>query len=110
MPIPLSQLNTWSHQGAVTTSSDAYASIQRALCAASAAPQVSAADVFLQGSYANTTNIYGDSDVDVVVLHKTAFHYDTSALTPDEQRLHAVTYADAPYRWADFQSDVLAAL
>src|SRR5438128_11790793 len=100
MAIPLSQLNTSSHQGAVTTSSDAYASIQRALCAASATSQVRAAQIFLQGSYANTTNIYGDSDVDVVVLYKTVFHYDTTALTPDEQRLHSATYPNATYHWS----------
>ncbi|HSY48050.1 MAG TPA: nucleotidyltransferase [Thermoanaerobaculia bacterium] len=110
MSIPLSQLNTWSHQGAIITSSNAYESIERALCAESAAPQVRAADVFLQGSYRNTTNIYGDSDVDVVVLYKTSFHSDKSALTPQAQRLHDATYPDATYLWRDLHADVLAAL
>jgi hypothetical protein len=110
MSIPLAQLNTWSHQGAVTTSSNAYASIQRALCAATAAAPVRAADVFLQGSYRNTTNIYGDSDVDLVVLSKASFHSDKSALTPEARRLHDATYSDATYVWRDFHADVLAAL
>src|SRR5258707_9520923 len=110
MSIPLSQLNTWSHQGAISTSSNAYESIERALCAASSAPQVRAADVFLQGSYRNTTNIYGDSDVDIVVLYKTSFYSDKSALTSEARRLHDTTYSDATYFWRDLHGDVLAAL
>jgi hypothetical protein len=110
MSIPLSQLNTWSHQGAVTTSSNVYAAIQRALCATSVAPEVRASEIFLQGSYANTTNIYGDSDVDVVVLFEGSFHSDKSALTPEERRLHDETYSSAAYHWSDFNAHVLAAL
>jgi len=41
-------------------------------------------DIYLQGSYANATNIYGDIDIDVVVSY--TFHKDMGALTLAEQQ------------------------
>jgi hypothetical protein len=107
MPIPASQLETWSHQGAITTSAAAYNSIQTAL-----APLVRShgVEIFLQGSYGNSTNIYGDSDVDVVVLYENTFHKDMSKLTPTQQQLHEIVFPTATYQWSDLQRDVLAAL
>jgi len=110
MPIPLSQLETWSHQGAITTSSNAYAAIQKALGASSANVQVRGADIFLQGSYANSTNIYADSDIDVVVLYENTFHHDLSALSPLDQVRHDQAFPAAIYQWSDLHSDVLDAL
>jgi len=110
MAIPRSQLDTWANQGALTTSAAAYASIDRALRAANASSQVRGSDIFLQGSYANATNIYGESDVDVVVLYGDSWHRDLSALTPEEQRLYHQTYDTATYVWDDLRNDVLAAL
>jgi tRNA nucleotidyltransferase (CCA-adding enzyme) len=85
MAIPLAQLVTWSNQGAVTTSSAAYASIKHALTKNTSPLVGKGLDIFLQGSYANDTNIYGDSDVDVVVFYDETFHYDWSQLPPDRQ-------------------------
>ena len=110
MPIPLSQLNTWANQGAITTSSNAYASIRSALLSTSSSPQVQGAKIFLQGSYANSTNIFGDSDVDVVVLYDDTFHKDMTALTPEQQRLHEAVFPPANYQWSALRDDVLAAL
>jgi tRNA nucleotidyltransferase (CCA-adding enzyme) len=67
MPIPFSRLNTWSNQGATTTSSTAYNSVRTALLKSTSPLANRGVDIFLQGSYANATNIYGDSDIDVVV-------------------------------------------
>jgi len=68
-------------------------------------------EIFLQGSYANTTNIYGDSDVDVVVLHTNTFHYDLSRLSPTEQQRHGVLFRGiATYQWPHLRNDVLDAL
>jgi hypothetical protein len=110
MPIPSSQLDTWSHQGGTTDSSAAYASIRTALLKSSSPLANRGIDVFLQGSYANTTNIYGDSDIDVVVLYPNTFHKDMSALTPTQQQLHESIFPLATYQWSHLRSDVLDAL
>jgi hypothetical protein len=110
MPIPASQLNTWAHQGAITTSSAAYASIRHALLKGSSPLAARGVEIFLHGSYANSTNIYGDSDVDVVVLYGDTFHKDMSALTPLQQQLHDALFPTATYQWSHLRDDVVAAL
>jgi tRNA nucleotidyltransferase (CCA-adding enzyme) len=71
MPIPESQLEIWSHQGAVTASKTTHESIRIALSANTSPIRQRVAaggvEIYLQGSYKNDTNIRGDSDVDVVV-------------------------------------------
>jgi hypothetical protein len=110
MSIPLLQLNTWANRGAVTTSSAAYASIRYALLKASSPVANRSVEIFLQGSYANATNIYADSDVDVVVLYKDTFYKDMSALTPFQQQLHERLFPPATYNWSQLRDDVLQAL
>jgi hypothetical protein len=109
MPIPLSQLDTWSHPGAIATSQQAYASIKHALTKAGSPLASRNVEIFLQGSYANATNIYADSDIDVVVLHDN-FHYDTLGLTPAARALHDATYKDGNYNWWNLRDDTLNAL
>jgi len=60
---------------------------------------------YLQGSYRNSTNIRGDSDVDLVV-ELTSVHY--SNLTEAEKSLLGITLA--AYDWQGFRNDVIAAL
>jgi hypothetical protein len=110
MPIPQSQLNTWSNQGAITTSSLAYNSIRHALLRQSSPLAGRDLEIFLQGSYANSTNIYADSDVDVVVLHGNTFHKDMTALTPSQRQLHEATFPPATYTWSHLREEVLVAL
>jgi hypothetical protein len=111
MPIPASQLNTWTHIGATISSANAYASIRSALFASNSPLVSRQPEVFLQGSYANSTNIYGDSDVDVVVLYSDSFHYNLSALSPQEQARHSQYFPhEAAYAWHHLNADVLAAL
>ena len=40
---------------------------------------------FLQGSYGNDTNVYSDSDVDVVMRLDSVFYYDLSRMTESER-------------------------
>jgi hypothetical protein len=42
-------------------------------------------DTFLQGSYKNSTNVRGDSDVDMGSLTNEVFHHDTSGLPTESQ-------------------------
>jgi hypothetical protein len=109
--IPESQLTTWSNQGAVTTAKDTRVSIYTALSSASKLKaRVGDAEVFLQGSYANDTNIRGDSDVDVVALPKDIWVPDTSHLSPQEAERQARAYSKSDYHWSDFRGDVLGVL
>jgi len=66
MPIPESQLETWSRIGAVTTAKETHESVRNALKAYDWPSDVQY-EVYLQGSYKNDTNIRGNSDVDIVV-------------------------------------------
>jgi len=110
MPIPQSQFETWSNSGATGLSSSAYASIRHSLEKSSSPLVGKGVEIFLQGSYANDTHIYADSDIDVVVLFDKTFHRDLSALTPNQQQLHEQAFSTAPYQWSDLRNDVLTAL
>lgn len=113
MGIPESQLETWSHQGAVTTSKATHESIRNALDSYEW-PEDVKIEVNLQGSYKNSTNIRGDSDVDIVVQLNSRFAFDISKLSEPEKELHGATYratySNATYSWENFRADVLTAL
>jgi hypothetical protein len=85
MAIPETQLDTWSSQGAMVGSRDTYATVRLALEAKDAPYAAKNYEIFLQGSYCNDTNVYGESDVDVVICLKTIFHHDLAGLTPPEK-------------------------
>jgi len=108
--IPEANLDTWSSIGAIQTSAMTYASVRSALLAAGTGYE-GKVDVYLQGSYANHTNIRKESDVDVVVQLTSAFHYDLDALPPDQKDAFRTTYpTNANYAGAQYKADVLAAL
>ena len=109
MSIPESQLETWSHQGAITTAKATHESIRKALDSSEKLSQIEY-EVYLQGSYRNNTNIRGDSDVDIVVQLNSAFQYDITALTESERKLFKQSYSNATYLLRNFRSDVLDAL
>lgn len=110
MPIPESQLDTWSHQGSITQSSETYAIIKGALEAVSTPYASKNYEVFLQGSYGNATNIYAESDVDIVIALRNCFQEDISRLSDYERRAYKNAYPDATYTYAHFRRDVLNVL
>jgi len=110
MSIPESQLDTWSHQGSIVQSSTTYATISRALEAKDSGFSGKRYEIFLQGSYGNDTNIYSESDVDVVIRLDSTYHYDTSKLSPQDLATFNATDGPATYPYAEFKADVLAAL
>lgn len=81
--IPSDQLQTWSNQGSVTNSSLTKDAIYGALNT-EGFPWYQC-DVFLQGSYSNSTNTRGNSDVDVVVRYDGSYFSDIQVL-PDHQK------------------------
>jgi len=99
-----SQLISWSHQGSITLSSNTYNSINYAL--ESSKDKIKASfEVYLQGSYKNSTNIYGNSDVDVVVEMTSTFY---SNLT-EEEKLR-LNLEPASIDWKKFRESVLSVL
>jgi hypothetical protein len=108
MAIPESQLETWAHQGSVAQSSDTYKSVKAALEAGQYSGK--SAETFLQGSYGNDTNIWAESDVDVVTCLEHVFQSDLSGMTEREQQLQKAAFEDATYTHTDFKRDVLKAL
>jgi hypothetical protein len=110
MAIPESQLETWSHQGSIKQSSDTYATIRKAVMASDTKYADRNFEVFLQGSYGNDTNIYAESDVDVVIRLDSVYHYNIEALTPEEkERFHAGS-TPGTYAYSQYKAEVVAAL
>ncbi len=109
MAIPHSQLETWSHQGAVTTSASTYQGVKGLLESGTAAAAGSVS-VYLQGSYANDTNIRGDSDVDIVCELQSTYYSDLSNLDAAGQARYEETRTPATYSFELFRADVLSDL
>ena len=110
MPIPESQFETWSHQGSVQQSSSTYNTIRSALEISDAPYSRKSYNVFLQGSYGNSTNIYSESDVDIVIQLDACFQHDLSGLPDTQQDAFKSSHSDAKYTHVDFKSDVLNVL
>lgn len=110
MVIPESQLETWSHQGSVTQSKATYNSIKNVLEAADTPYAGKSYSVFLQGSYGNDTNIYAESDVDIVIKLDDCWQSDLEALAQDEKDAYKNAFIDAKYTHVDFKRDVLKVL
>jgi len=66
-------------------------------------------DVFVQGSYANCTNVRQDSDVDICVLYKGDAFFPDYQLAP-ELNSAALGFGTGDYSYAEFKNDVEAAL
>jgi hypothetical protein len=109
MGIPENQLATWSNVGASDGSKKTYASIKAALEPVKWPPAFTPS-IYLQGSYANDTNIRGDSDVDVVVHFENCIHSDLTALPQDQQTAYHDVYKTAGYQWDEMHRDTLKAL
>jgi len=101
---------TWG--GAPSASAQTkYENAERAIVkAVNASQKLSAKDieVFVQGSYANRTNVRQDSDVDVCVLYKGAFFPDYSMSQGLTGAL--LGFPDGHYLYTEFKNDVEAAL
>ncbi|WP_127507785.1 nucleotidyltransferase domain-containing protein [Actinoplanes solisilvae] len=67
-------------------------------------------EIFLQGSYANGTNIGQTSDVDLVVMLQLPFEEDVEALDAAGRNNFERRYEEDFYGWEDFRQDVLSAL
>ena len=110
MGIPKSQLDTWSHQGSVAQSSDTYNMIKKALEDAGGPYSGKDYSIFLQGSYGNDTNIYAESDVDIVIQLNSCFHHDLNKLPEYQKVAFKAVHSNAKYTHVEFKRDVLSVL
>ncbi len=108
MPISEAQLETWSKQGAVAQSRDTYTVVKSALEASGSPYADRNFTVFLQGSYANDTNVYSESDVDLVILLNETFYSDLDSLSGAETTTFNQARSMASYGYTDFKRDVTA--
>lgn len=107
MAIPESQLETWSKQGSVTQSRDTYATVKNALENSGSPYYLKSFESFLQGSYANDTNVYRDSDVDVVMRLDSVWYHDANLLPIDQYRAFELAYPSTPqYGLPEFRTQV----
>jgi hypothetical protein len=103
-----SQLNTWASQGPTAQFTDTYNRICGNLLDVGAPYPRADTEVFLQGSYKNDTNVYGDSDVDIVLCHTGAFYKDLSRLSAEDRHAYDATAGGVTYGYADFKRDATA--
>lgn len=104
-----SQLDTWASQGPAAQFTDTYSSIRNKLLDRGAPYPLKDTEIFLQGSYKNDSNVYGDSDVDIVLCHNGAFYKDLSRLSPaDLQAANAAMSGAVQYGYAEFKRDATA--
>jgi hypothetical protein len=111
MAIPESQLETWSNRGAVTTSASTYETIRGCLENDDGEGYAGKSyQIFLQGSYGNHTNIYRESDVDVVIRLDSVYYRDVSELSIQETALYNSVRSGATYTYDQYKADVTNSL
>lgn len=108
MAIPEQQLETWSHQGSKVQSASTYQTIRSVLDDPNSPYYKWTYRIFLQGSYGNDTNIYADSDVDVVICLTSVYYGDISYLNDEEKARYEANRSLGGINFKDFKAQVLA--
>ncbi len=108
MAIPENQLETWSQQGSQVQSASTYQTIKGVLDDPSSPYYKWNYRIFLQGSYGNHTNIYADSDVDVVICLTSVYYGDISHLNDVEKARYEANRSPGGIDFNEFKSAVLA--
>lgn len=104
--VPENQLQTWSNQGSVVQSAQTFETVKNCLDRRGSGYEHKDTENFLQGSFANETNIYADSDVDIVQALNSTFYQDISALPEQQARAYNEYYNPAEYSYTEFKRDV----
>lgn len=110
MPLTEDQLSTWTRQGSITQSAETYRIVRETLTAQGVPYGDHNYQVFLQGSYANDTNVWRESDVDIVIVLNECWHSDLSGLSADAQSRYDAAFVAATYGYPEFKRDVTQAL
>lgn len=108
MAIPEHQLETWSRQGSQAQSASTYQTIRSVLDDPNSPYYRWTYRIFLQGSYGNHTNIYADSDVDVVICLASVYYSDLSYLSEEEKEHYNANRSAGEIDFDQFKAQVLA--
>ena len=108
MAIPEAQLTTWSHIGAIQQSAQTYETVRKVLNDSGSPYYSKDFSIFLQGSYGNKTNVYKDSDVDIVIRLNQTFYSDLTHLESGAKENFNKAYNDVPYGFDEFKAEVLS--
>jgi hypothetical protein len=106
MSTTASERSSWTSPGSDGSAKKTYDSVRYALRDVISKRGV---EVFLQGSYANSTNIRADSDVDIVVMTTETFQGSVSRLSA-ARKTQFDSLPEATYDTKDLRHDVLVAL
>lgn len=107
MGVPESQLDTWSKQGSVTQSASTYATVKDILEDKASPYYPKSFKMGLQGSYGNDTNVYRDSDVDIIIRLDSTFYHDANTLAADQYALFLKMHpGNAQYGYSEFKAQV----
>ncbi len=109
MAIPESQLKIWAKRQSTQKAIRTHKTVRKALKSYPFSRTYNFRD-YLQGSYINRTNIYADTDVDIVVQLNSVFRRDISRLTPEQLDIYEANYSSADYGLPDFKKEILKAL
>ena len=106
--IPGSKLESWSKTGPSVSTKQTSDSIKRAL---RNDPRLQSRDieysVYIQGSYKNSTNIHGNSDVDIVIQLDAPYQIKQR---DGEARIVRPDGTETDYTYSEFKQEVIAAL
>ncbi|MCU4180173.1 nucleotidyltransferase [Bosea sp. BH3] len=108
MAISEAQLGTWSHQGPTGQFTATYETLRGVLNDSGSPYYLKDFEIFLQGSYKNTTNVYGDSDVDVVIRLDSIRYTDLDFLNAEEKARYSAQRSPGSYTLTEFKASVVA--
>lgn len=102
------QLETWSKQGPTAQFTSTYEGLRNCLNDTNSPYYPKSFEIFLQGSYKNDTNVYGDSDVDVVIRLDSTYYSDLDQLTEGDRTRFEAQRVPATYSLEEFKSAVVS--
>jgi hypothetical protein len=100
------QLKTWAKLGPASQFTATYETLKTWLTDSSSPYFPKDFSIFLQGSYKNDTNVYGDSDVDIVIRLNEVFYTDLSNLSEEDKGLFNAARSKPVYTLDQFKQDV----
>lgn len=108
MAISEAQLVTWSKLGPTAQFTSTYDTLKNVLNHSGSPYYDKDFTIFLQGSYKNNTNVYGDSDVDVIIRLNSIFYTDLDQLPDEDKDIYNTSRSSADYSLEDFKGHVIS--
>ncbi|MCW2194991.1 hypothetical protein AB7M45_007764 [Bradyrhizobium elkanii] len=108
MAISEAQLETWNKLGPTAQFTSTYEALRDVLNDSSSPYWPKSFEIFLQGSYKNSTNVYGDSDVDVVIRLDSIFYTDLYFLSEEEKQRYNSQRTEGNYSLEEFKTSVIS--